>query len=93
MLIRIAVTVTWRLSGRQTFFDAKRAPFPQRTPREVKQVGHAQILQGLERERARVQKRGKTQDRRSHVRENAKRASERGDDAGTRAAQRPAANV
>jgi hypothetical protein len=68
-------------------FDAERAALAERAPRHVEEIGDAEVLEGLERDGARVQERSHAQDRRRHVRHDAERAAEGGDDAGARASR------
>ena len=90
MLIRMPVMVTRERRARaELLLDPQRAAFAQRAPRHVEQIRDAEIFEGLERQRAGVQQRRKAENRRRHVRHDAKRAAERRDDAGARAAREP----
>src|SRR5207248_5745111 len=63
------------------FVDAQRALLAQRTPGEIEQVRHPEVLQGLKSDRARIEERSEPHDRGGHVRDDAERAPERCDDA------------
>jgi len=70
-----------RRAGADLLFDPEGALLPQRVPGHIEKIGDAQVLEGVERERARVQERCEPHDRRGHVWDDAQSASEGCDDA------------
>ena len=93
MLRRIALT-TMPLAERPEAvrFDGECGLVPPRRVGEVEQVGHAGVLENLERDRARVHEGGQAKHGRERVRHDAGGATERREDAGLAPLQKPGGN-
>ena len=76
-----------RRAGAGLLLDRQRAVLAQRRPGQIEKVGDADILEDLEGDRAGMKQRGKPEDGGGHVRDDAERAAEGGDDARPRAAR------